>query len=615
MAISAALAAVSISCASLATAGTYDVTVSGDRMLLNNTPTKIIGLRCSNALVSDASKDQLINNLPVFKSYGINTVSVFVMGSRFGDVKGYNPDSSLNTTYSARLGEIIEAADAEGMIVLVGCLYWGTSAANDALGAWTQAHANQAVANTVQWLKNNNYHNVFVDPDNEGMANAKKGWNISQMIAAGHAVDNSYVIGYNDEAAPPANADVLLHFSPKDGTRPWIESEGSADNSGPQYYWGTYSKQSSFDNYVRIGRYTDAMKTHHYNRANSFIDGESGYMFASTWLQCGPNEGIGGPFMVPGGYANNESNWNQDPITEVLPDAGIVWWLEHIQSRYGAWAPPGGANTGTYKIIQKGSGHELALASDIQNNGNANAEPPSSADDHLWEKIDAGSGWFYLRNKKSGHYLNVSGANTGEDANIAQWATASGDHYAFREVADNGYVLLQIKHSLGYLDTIGGGAGTNAQQTLLISDRARWTSTAAGSYVKYAQKTTGLELALASDTQNNGNITVEASGSDADHYWTIENSGEGQWFYLKNQKSGQYLNVSGGNGAEDANIAQWPTAGNDHYKVRTIADGLHQLLEVKHSGLFIRSISGSNGSNVQQNSGVTDRARWTLVPQ
>ncbi len=333
-----------------------------------------------------------------------------------------------------------------------------------------------------------------------------------------------------------------------------------------------------------------------------------------VYLEAGGTVNVevaGGPYEIDWINARDTSDRRDGGTTAngqnlASPDSGD--WLLHLTT---SSASPSGA----YKIIQKGSGHELALASDTQNNGNANAEPPSSADDHLWEKIDAGSGWFYLRNKKSGHYLNVSGANTGEDANIAQWATASGDHYAFREVADNGYVLLQIKHSLGYLDTIGGGAGTNAQQTLLVSDRARWTSTAVGSYVKYAQKTTGLELALASDTQNNGNITVEASGSDADHYWTIENSGEGQWFYLKNQKSGQYLNVSGGNGAEDANIAQWPTPGNDHYKIRTVADGLHQLLEVKHSGFFIRSISGSNGSNVQQNSGVTDRARWTLVPQ
>src|SRR5205085_11974741 len=108
--------------------------------------------------------------LSVFKSYGINTISVYIMGSRFGDVKGYNPDATLNTVYASRLGNIIAEANKRGMIVLVGCLYWSVSTANDELGNWTQTQANTAIANTIRWLKANQFKNVFVDPDNEGMA-------------------------------------------------------------------------------------------------------------------------------------------------------------------------------------------------------------------------------------------------------------------------------------------------------------------------------------------------------------------------------------------------------------------------------------------------------------
>lgn len=321
-------------------AGDYVFSVSGNQVLLNDQKFKVIGLRCSNALASDASRDLLIENLPVFKEYGINTVSVFFMGSRFGDVKGYHPDASLNAVYADRMGDIIEAADSHGMVVLVGCLYWGTSRANDELGSWDQSKANLAVANTVQWLRDHNYKNVFVDPDNEGMANGKQGWSISEMIMAAHHIDPSYVIGYNDQATPPSNADILLHFSPKDGVRPWIQSEGSADGSGPHFYWGSYSKQGGYDNYIRIGRYTNAMKAHQKTKAISDIENQNGYIMASTWLQCGANEGIGGPFMCPGGNAKDEQNWDQDPLGAVLPDVGIKWWLEHIQNRYGAWVPP-----------------------------------------------------------------------------------------------------------------------------------------------------------------------------------------------------------------------------------------------------------------------------------
>ena len=55
------------------------------------------------------------------------------------------------------------------MVVLVGCLYWSNSRAKEDLGHWKQEHANKAVANTVRWLKEHNYRNVFVDVDNEGI--------------------------------------------------------------------------------------------------------------------------------------------------------------------------------------------------------------------------------------------------------------------------------------------------------------------------------------------------------------------------------------------------------------------------------------------------------------
>ena len=151
-------------------AGKYKFSISGNRLLLNNTEIKIIGLRTSNALISESSTQQLIDNLDVFKSYGINTVSVYFMGSRFGDVKGYLPDSSLDPVFTARMSKIIEAADNKGMIVLVGCLYWSNSKARKDLLNWTEDDAAKAIENTIKWLTENNYQNVFVDPDNEGMA-------------------------------------------------------------------------------------------------------------------------------------------------------------------------------------------------------------------------------------------------------------------------------------------------------------------------------------------------------------------------------------------------------------------------------------------------------------
>jgi len=110
----------------------------------------ILGLRCSNALLSDKTTQDLIDHLDPYKSYGINTVSVFLMGSRFGDVKGYNEDGSLNPIYTERLGKIIREADTRGMLVLVGCLYWGGSKAK--WQSWTQAQIQQTLNHTRRGL-------------------------------------------------------------------------------------------------------------------------------------------------------------------------------------------------------------------------------------------------------------------------------------------------------------------------------------------------------------------------------------------------------------------------------------------------------------------------------
>jgi hypothetical protein len=321
-----------------AEAGQYRFAVKGEQVLLNDTAFKVIGLRVSNALISDETTEQLLRNLDAFKDYGVNTVSVYLMGSRFGDIKGYKPDASLDPVYASRLAKIIEAADERGMVVLVGCLYWSTSKANEDLKNWTQEDADKAVANTVVWLSKNKYQNVFVDVDNEGMAHANKKWDDGKMIDAGHAVDSTIMLAYNFGSQPPANADLLIHFSPKNNRRPWIQTEGAPEVGEPGSYWGSFSKQGKFYNFIRIGRYTPKMKEAQLRDTHAAIEKYAGYMLASTWLQCVAGEGVGGPFMTPGGLAEDEAI-DRD-VTTVQKDAGILWWLRAVKEKYGAWTPP-----------------------------------------------------------------------------------------------------------------------------------------------------------------------------------------------------------------------------------------------------------------------------------
>ncbi|MDF1514338.1 MAG: hypothetical protein P1S60_11070 [Anaerolineae bacterium] len=298
----------------------YTLSVRSGHLYLNNTPFLVKGLRCSNALVTNHAAEQLVRHLPVFAAYGVNTISVFLMGSRFGDVKGYLQDGTLNPFYLSRLHSILQEAHDRGMVVLVGCLYWGNSKA--IYEDWTQMQANIAIAQTVRWLAEHNFNNVMVDVDNEGMALRNMGFDNQELVRAGKKANSSIVIGTNFRGDPPPEADVALHFSNPAPGKPYVESEGSPDNT-PGGYWGVYSKLDGLYGYRNIGVYTEAMKAHQIAVTRQHLDSGKGYLLASTWLQAPPPQG---PKHFPGGNGSID-----DPV--------VRWWLEFIRHTYGVYQP------------------------------------------------------------------------------------------------------------------------------------------------------------------------------------------------------------------------------------------------------------------------------------
>jgi len=355
-------------------AGYYTFTVKDGKTFLNDKEILVVGLRCSNALISDKTTDELIAHLDEYTSYGVNTVSVFFMGSRFGDVKGFNLDGSLNPVYTARMARIIEAADARGMIVLVGCLYWGNSKAK--WEDWTQKQANTAVANTVAWLKEHDYRNVFIDVDNEGMARRDKGFDNREMVIAGKKVDPACVIATNFKGDPPPEADLGIHFSKIVPDKSYIESEGTPANA-PGGYWGKYSKKPDYYNYINIGIYTGDMKKNQIAITREHLSNGKGYMCASTWLQCPPPYG---PNADPGGDGSPEH-------------PGIRWWLQAVREMVGPYTPPA-PRLGLWDVFEK----EITFNTSCQN-PYADVElrviytRPDGQYVSFWGFYDGGSSW------------------------------------------------------------------------------------------------------------------------------------------------------------------------------------------------------------------------------
>lgn len=287
--------------------------VKGNKTYLNGKAFQCIGLRCSNALLADNTVTDLISHLDEYRSYGLNTISVYFMGSRYSNIFGYQQDGSIDPVYKARMEKIVEACDKRGMVVLIGILYWGSglsSLDNKNYDRWTQSEVNAAMLSTVRWLHQKNYKNIFIDPDNEGMAERARGFNIDEMICEGKKANPDIVIAYNGQGYPPPCADLAVHFGFRTMNKPYIQSEGT-----PDQYWGEYSKENGLNEYINVGIYTKSKKEQQIQKTREILERGDGYLFASTWLQNVP------PVYNPGGDGS--------PC-----NPGIGWWLEFIKQNY-----------------------------------------------------------------------------------------------------------------------------------------------------------------------------------------------------------------------------------------------------------------------------------------
>jgi hypothetical protein len=304
-----ALAFVGLLCAPCFS-GQYVFSVSGTKTYLNGQEILLKGFRCSNSLINDTAANDLIAHLDSFKLYGLNSFSVYFQGSRYGNIPGYLQDATLNPTISARAGKIIEAADARGMVVLVGMCYYGTNNAN--FSNWTQLDFDRCVANTVTWAKSHNYRNVFFDPDNEGMAfQQKKYTSTDSTILAGKGADPAAVMaGYIGTC--PAAADLAIHICSSDPNKPYVQTEGVGK-------W-TYGS----GNYTNVGEYSASEVSSDITSSVNQLKSGQGFFLSSTWLQAvpplGPNAGFGG-------YGS-------------AADPGVRWWVDTIRAKYGPYVPP-----------------------------------------------------------------------------------------------------------------------------------------------------------------------------------------------------------------------------------------------------------------------------------
>jgi hypothetical protein len=143
---------------------TKEFEIRADRAYLGGAPVELWGLRCGNALHSEAITERHIRNLDNMTDHGINLIGVYLQGSNAGwpdpdaALNGFTRDGKLRREVAARLERLVREADRRGMVVMVGLF---TPRKDQAF--YDEAAIQQAVEQAAAFLRDRKLKNVFVD--------------------------------------------------------------------------------------------------------------------------------------------------------------------------------------------------------------------------------------------------------------------------------------------------------------------------------------------------------------------------------------------------------------------------------------------------------------------
>jgi hypothetical protein len=119
---------------------------------------------------ADRNAREFIAAMPDWRRHGLLAVTINLQG---GSPEGYssaqpwensafNPDGSPRTNDFARLEKILDRADELGMVVILGCFYFGQDQR-----LTDEAAVIRATDNTTRWLLEHGWRNVLLEIDNE----------------------------------------------------------------------------------------------------------------------------------------------------------------------------------------------------------------------------------------------------------------------------------------------------------------------------------------------------------------------------------------------------------------------------------------------------------------
>lgn len=143
---------------------TKEFEIRGARPFLGGQEIQIWGLRCGNALMSQAVTERHVRNLDNMAAHGINCIGIYIQGSNGGwpdpdaGRNGYTPAGTLKPDFARRLEWLVREADRRGMVVMVGL--FSPRKDQELQG---EPAVRRACQETAMFLTRRRLKNVFVD--------------------------------------------------------------------------------------------------------------------------------------------------------------------------------------------------------------------------------------------------------------------------------------------------------------------------------------------------------------------------------------------------------------------------------------------------------------------
>ena len=143
---------------------TREFAIKNDRAFLGGQEVKLWGLRCGNALNSEAITERHIRNFDNMVAHGINVIGVYIQGSNAGwpdadaALNGFTRDGKLKAPFARRLETLVREADRRGMVVMVGLF---THRKDQEF--YDDAAIQKAIEESARFLSERKLRNTFVD--------------------------------------------------------------------------------------------------------------------------------------------------------------------------------------------------------------------------------------------------------------------------------------------------------------------------------------------------------------------------------------------------------------------------------------------------------------------